>query len=75
MNASGGQAAERIGRIVLLPSIHMGPAYIAVIEATAVTLRLIGYRVAVEHDLDESLKKYGVRTERLSDVRAVVKEP
>lgn len=75
MNASGGQAAERIGQVVLLPSVHMGPAYFTVIEATAVALRLIGYRVAVEHDLDEALKKYGIRTERLSDVRAVLKEP
>ena len=75
MNASGGQAAERIGQIVLLPSVHMGPAYVAVIEATAVALRLVGYRVAVEHDLDEALDKYGVRTEMLSDVRAVLKDP
>jgi hypothetical protein len=75
MNASGGPAAERIGQIVMLPSVHMGPAYVAVIEATAVALRLIGYRVAVEHDLEEALKNYGVRTEMLSDVRAVLKEP
>jgi hypothetical protein len=75
MNASGGQAAERVGQIVLLPSVHMGAAYIAVIEATVTALRLIGYRVAVEHDLDEALQKYGVRTEKLSDIRAVLKEP
>jgi hypothetical protein len=75
MTASGGQAAERIGQVVLLPSVHMGSAYITLIEATAVTLRLVGYRVSVEHDLDEALRKHGVRTEMLSDVRALLKEP
>jgi hypothetical protein len=75
MNASGGQAAERIAHVVLLPSVHMGPAYITVIEAAAVALRLIGYRVDIEHDLDDALDKVGVRTEMLSDVRAVLKEP
>jgi hypothetical protein len=74
MNASG-TAAGRIGHLVLLPSLHMGPAYLKVIEATCVALRLIGYRVDVEHDLESALKKYGVRTEMLSDVRAVLKPP
>lgn len=75
MGASGGTAAERIGHVVLLPSVHMGPAYVKVIEATAVALRLIGYRVDVEHDLDEALRKHTIRTEMLSDVRALLKEP
>jgi hypothetical protein len=74
MSASG-TAAGRIGHVVLLPSMQMGPAYIKVIEATAVALRLVGYRVDVEHDLDEALRKYGLRTEMLSDVRAVLKQP
>jgi hypothetical protein len=72
MNA-GGTAAGRIGHVVMLPSLHMGPAYLKVIEATAVALRLIGYRVDVEHNLDEALKRYGVHIEMLSDVRAVLK--
>lgn len=74
MNAAGA-AAGRIGQVVLLPSVHMGPAYLTVIEATAVALRLVGYRVDVEHDLDEALRRHGVRTEMLSDIRAVLKEP
>jgi hypothetical protein len=74
MNASGA-AVGRVGQVVLLPSVHMGPAYLNVIEASAVALRLIGYRVDVEHDLDAALKKHGVRTEMLSDVRAVLKPP
>lgn len=74
MNASGA-AAGRIGHVVLLPSQHMGPAYLHVIEATAVALRLIGYRVDVEHDLDLVLSQHAIRTEMLSDVRAVLKQP
>lgn len=74
MNA-GGATAGRIGHLVLLPSMHMGEAYLSVIEATCVALRLIGYRVDVEHDLDVALQKNGVRTEMLSDVRAVLKQP
>lgn len=74
MNASGA-AAGRIAHVVLLPSLHMGPAYLKVIEATCVALRLIGYRVDVEHDLEVALRKHGIRTEMLSDVRAVLKQP
>src|SRR5688500_6377070 len=75
MNASGGIVAERVGHVILLPSVHMGPAYVKVIEATVVALRLIGYRVEVEHDLTVALRKHGIRTEMLSDVRAVLKAP
>jgi hypothetical protein len=62
-------AAGRFGHVVLLPSVHMGAAYGAVIDASAVALRLMGYRVDVEQDLEPALKKHGLRVQVLSDVR------
>jgi hypothetical protein len=64
--------SDRFKHIVVLPSVHMGVAYGAVIEASAIALRLIGYRVDVEHDLEAALKKHGLRTQLLSDVRPAI---
>jgi hypothetical protein len=66
---AGTSAAGHFGHVVILPSVHMGSAYTAVIEASAVALRLLGYRVDVEHDLEPALKKHGMRVQMLSDVR------
>jgi hypothetical protein len=72
------QAAEkaigRIARVVLLPSIHMGTAYIKVIEATALLLRLSGYEVHIEDDLDVALSKHGIRIPSLSGVHSIHRE-
>jgi hypothetical protein len=65
------KAAGRIARVVLLPSTHMGPAYIKVIEATALLLRLTGYEVHVEDDLDVVLAKYRIGIPSLSGVHPV----
>lgn len=66
---AGATAASHFSHVVILPSVHMGSAYTAVIEASAVALRLLGYRVDVEHDLEPALKKHGLRVHMLSDVR------
>lgn len=59
----------RVERVVILPSEHLGPAYITIIEATAALLRLTGYEVHVETDLEVALRKHGIRVEALSGVR------
>lgn len=69
---AGSVANDRIEHVVILPSQHMGSAYIKVIEASAIALRLLGYRVDVEHELEHALKKHGLRTQLLSDVRPVL---
>jgi len=65
-------ARARVKRVVILPSEHLGPAYITIIEATAAMLRLAGYDVHVEHDLEVTLRKHGIRVESLSGVRRAV---
>jgi hypothetical protein len=52
---------SRVQHVVLLPSVHLGATYAKVIEASAVVLRMLGYRVHVEHDLERALKKHGTR--------------
>lgn len=59
----------RVKRVVILPSEHLGPAYITIIEATAAVLRLAGYDVHVESDLELAMRKHGIRVEALSGVR------
>jgi hypothetical protein len=49
----------------------MGPAYIKVIEATALLLRLSGYEVHIEDDLDVALTKHGIRIPSLSGVHSI----
>lgn len=61
----------RIKHVVLLPSQHLGAAYPTVIEASAIVLRLIGYRVHVEHDLERALAKHGTRLQSVSHIQAV----
>jgi hypothetical protein len=66
-------ARARVKRVVILPSIHLGPAYITIIEATAVVLRIAGYDVHVEDDLELALRKHDIRIEALSGVRRAVR--
>ena len=58
---AGLRAAGRISHVVLLPSLHMGPAYLAVVETAAALLRLSGQRVDIEHDLAHVMERHGVR--------------
>jgi hypothetical protein len=52
----------RIGHLVLVPSVHLGPAYVTVVEGTALLLRLAGLlRVDVEQGVDRVLCTHGVR--------------
>lgn len=70
---------SRIKHVVLLPSVHLGPTYASVIEASAIVLRALGYRVHVEHDLERALKKHGTRVllaaDRKSTAPALHREP
>jgi len=62
-----------VRRVVLLPSPHMGPAYIQIVEATAAMLRVAGFDMYLAHDLEPALHKHGVRIESLSGVRPAVR--
>jgi hypothetical protein len=53
--------AARVGHVVLIPSIHMGPAYIKVVEAAAILLRLVGMRVDIEQSVERALAKHGIQ--------------
>lgn len=52
--------ATCIGHIVLIPSLHMGPTYVKVVEASAMLLRLAGMRVDIEQTVERALAKYDV---------------
>jgi hypothetical protein len=60
----------RVGHVVLIPSLHMGAAYIKVVEASALLLRLAGLRVDIEHALERVLIKNGVRFGQSGAARA-----
>jgi hypothetical protein len=52
---------KRLGQVVILPSVHMGPAYVKMLEATALLLAAAGVSVVIEHHLDRALAKQGLR--------------
>jgi hypothetical protein len=59
--ANATRVLPRVGRVVLLPSRHMGSAYLRVVEASASIVRAMGLRLDIEHDLDSTLAKHAVR--------------
>jgi hypothetical protein len=60
--------ARRLGQVVIVPSTHLGPAYIKLLEATALLLSVAGVRLVIEHNLDRALEKQGLRVAPPSDV-------
>jgi hypothetical protein len=52
---------ERLAHVVIVPSVHLGAAYVTMVEATAAMLRLAGLNVDVERSLERVLYTHGVR--------------
>lgn len=61
-----------VGQLVLVPSVHMGPTYIKVVEASAAVLRLVGLRVDIEHSADRALLKHGLSPAMPPDLTRIV---
>lgn len=57
----GRNVAGHIGHVVLLPSVHLGAAYVKIVEATALMLRMGGLRVDVELGLERVIAEHGLR--------------
>jgi hypothetical protein len=53
--------SQRLGRVIILPSDHMGTIYLKVVETTALMLRAFGVRIEIEHSLEQALARQGVR--------------
>jgi hypothetical protein len=53
--------SQRLGRVIILPSAHMGSFYVKVVEATALMLRTFGVRVEIEQSLERALAKQDMR--------------
>ena len=58
---SAARFAPYLGQVVLVPSMHMGTAYIKVVEASAAVLRLVGLRIDIETSAERALVKHGIR--------------
>jgi hypothetical protein len=56
--------AARLNHVVVIPSLHMGPTYVKVLEAAAVLLAAAGVPLAIEHNLDRALAKHGLRVDQ-----------
>jgi hypothetical protein len=55
-----------IAHTVVIPSLHMGSAYLTLVEATVAALRLAGVRVELEDSIERVVAHYGVRAIRPS---------
>jgi hypothetical protein len=53
--------SQRLGRVIILPSVHLGAFYVKVVEATALALRAFGVRIEVEHSLERALARQELR--------------
>lgn len=53
--------ANRVGHVVLLPSVHLGTGYFKIVEGTAMMLRLAGLPVDVEYGLHRVMEKHELR--------------
>jgi hypothetical protein len=51
----------QLGHVVIIPSLHLGPAYLKMLEASALLLVMAGVPIAIEHNLDRVLDKHGLR--------------
>jgi hypothetical protein len=59
---------DHVAHVVLLPSQQLGPAYVKIVEGTAMMLRLAGLRVDVEHGLERVVARYRLRPASVSGV-------
>jgi hypothetical protein len=59
---------DHIAHVVILPSQQMGPAYVKIVEGTAMMLRLAGLRVDVEHEIERVIARYRLRPASVSGV-------
>jgi hypothetical protein len=57
----GKLVSQRLGRVIILPSVHMGAVYLKVVETTALMLRAFGVRIEIEQSLERALAKQDVR--------------
>jgi hypothetical protein len=53
--------SQRLGRVIILPSVHMGAFYLTLVETTALMLRAFGVRIEIEHSLERALAKQEIR--------------
>jgi hypothetical protein len=49
--------APRLGRVIILPSVHMGAFYLKLVETTALMLRAFGVRIELEQSLERAIAK------------------
>ena len=64
----GKLVAQRVGPVIILPSMHLGPFYVTVVEGTALMLRAFGLRIDVDHSLERALSKQEMRLAPVLDV-------
>jgi hypothetical protein len=57
----GKSVARRLSHVVLIPSIHLGPAYIKIVEAAVLLVRLSGLRIDIEQDAERVFGSVGLR--------------
>jgi hypothetical protein len=60
--------AKQLGKVVVIPSLHLGALYVKVIEATALMLRPFGVHIIIEHDLQHALCEAGLRLAPAQDL-------
>ena len=53
--------AKRLGPVSILPSVHLGPFYVKLVEGTALMLRAFGLRIEIESSLERALAKQELR--------------
>ena len=53
--------SQRLGRVIILPSVHLGAFYVTVVETTALMLRPFGVRIEIEHSLERALARQELR--------------
>jgi hypothetical protein len=64
--------SQRLGRVIILPSLHMGAVYLKVVETTALMLRAFGVRIEIEQSLERALAKQDMRmTSPLEPTRSI----
>jgi hypothetical protein len=59
--ANVARVLPRIGSVVMLPSQHMGDAYLSIVELTVQMVNAMGLRVEIAHDLESLLADDAVR--------------
>jgi hypothetical protein len=59
---------DHVAHVVILPSQLLGPAYVKIVEGTALMLRLAGLRVDVEHEIERVVTRYRLRPASVSGV-------